>query len=202
MPMVRGGFGTVVADPPWPYDTTVKGVPAMQKPISEVQRGDKGVSDFTYPVMSVEEITELPVRTVAGPNAHLYLWVTNAFMREGFDIMDAWGFKFKTVLTWGKVKKGKTLEPSMKTGWWYRGATEHCLFGVRGKVQKPTAAIPTLLLHERIQRHSEKPETFLTDMVEKVSPGPYLEMFSRRERDGWYSWGNQVGELNNDEGDE
>jgi N6-adenosine-specific RNA methylase IME4 len=96
------------------------------------------------------------------------------------------------MITWGKVKKGrKEFEPSMKTGYWYRSATEHVLFAVRGKLRLQVAeGIPTLFLHERLQ-HSVKPDAF-QDLVEKVSPGPFLEMFARRVRPGWSVFGNQV----------
>ena len=111
-------------------------------------------------------------------------------------LMKEWGFTFKTVITWVKVKKSDPDTPSMKTGHWYRGATEHVLFGVRGKTPKPTVALPTAFIEPRINQHSRKPERYITEYVEPISPGPYLEMFSRTDREGWTTWGNQTGLFN------
>ena len=194
-------YGTITADPPWPYDTTRSGRSAMQKPLDgpgKLHKSDGteslGVHDFTYPIMEISEICALPVSDWAEPDAHLWLWTTNAFMREAYQVVDAWGFTPKTILTWGKVKKDDPTCPSMKVGHYLRGATEHAILAVRGKTPKPVKAVPTLLLTPRIQRHSQKPDEFY-DVVESVSPGPYLEMFSRKSHDGWDAWGNQTGTL-------
>lgn len=122
-------------------------------------------------------------------DAHLYLWTTNAFLVEAHEIARAWGFRPITVCTWGKVQPdGK---PSMKTGHYFRGATEHVVFAVRGSLPlKTTRAIPTLWLWPRLG-HSVKPDAFF-DLVEECSPGPYLEMFSRRARLGWSTWGDEA----------
>jgi len=127
-------------------------------------------------------------------DSHLYLWTTNAFMVEAHELAAAWGFKQKTVLTWGKVKADGT--PSMKTGYYFRGATEHCLFCVRGSLRLAVDARPTLYLSERLP-HSVKPEWFY-ELVEECSPAPRLELFARPrsplfpKRDGWDVWGNEV----------
>jgi N6-adenosine-specific RNA methylase IME4 len=142
--------------------------------------------------MSVQDLCKLSVAAVVAPAAHLYLWTTNSFLVEAHEVARAWGFVPKTLITWGKIKKGqKDFEPSMKTGYWYRSATEHVLFAVRGKLRlQVSEGLPTLFLHERLP-HSVKPESF-QDLVEKASPGPYLEMFARRPRPGWSVFGNQV----------
>lgn len=193
LPQSEDGWGTIVADPPWPYDTRVNGSRALPaQSVKDGTRLQRPVSDWTYDPMPMSEIAGLPVKTIAAKNAHLYLWVTNSFMREGFEVMSEWGFKFTTILTWVKVKRETPLVPSMKSGYWYRGATEHVLFGTRGSCPKPSLALPTAYIYPRINRHSEKPEPFYTDYVEKVSPAPRLEMFARTRRDGWTSWGNQL----------
>lgn len=186
------GWRTIVADPPWPYDTTVKGTVALQKPKKEIERGDRHVSDFTYPVMPLEEICALPVKEMVAKNAHLYLWVTNSFMEQGYEVARSWGFKPNTIITWVKTRHDDPATPSMKAGYWFRGATEHVLFCTRGSCPKPAIAIPTAFLHPRIARHSEKPERFYTEVVERISPAPRLEMFARTQRRGWRSWGNQL----------
>ena len=185
-------FVTVVADPPWPYDSP-------RAVVGNGGRGGEGAEKIIqastadhYDAMSVASISALPVAEAAASDAHLYLWTTNSFLVEAHAVARAWGFIPKTIITWGKIKKDtKTFEPSMKTGYWYRSATEHVLFAVRGKLRLQVAeGLPTLFLHERLP-HSVKPEAF-QDLVEKASPGPYLEMFARRARPGWSLFGNQA----------
>jgi N6-adenosine-specific RNA methylase IME4 len=131
----------------------------------------------------------MPVADLAESDAHLYLWTTNAFMEEAHHLARAWGFSVKTICTWGKVHHCNHLRPSMKTGFYYRGATEHWLFCVRGSLRL-NGTWPTLFLWPRIGAHSQKPEAFY-DLVEQASPGPYVELFSRRHRMGWDVWGDE-----------
>lgn len=132
----------------------------------------------------------LALRPPAANNSHLYLWTTNAFMVEAHDLARAWGFAPKTIITWVKVKNDEKT-PSMKTGYYYRGATEHVVFAVRGSLRlQTTEAHSTAFLYPRLA-HSVKPIPFYS-MVEKCSPGPYLEMFARQRRRGWMAWGNEV----------
>lgn len=141
--------------------------------------------------MSNEELAALPVAEWAADNAHLYMWVTNPKLygdrRGGLtpcDVMEAWGFKYQTTLTW--LKKG-----ALGMGFYFRGETEHVLFGTRGKAPIPTDRRERNWFEAAKTGHSVKPDSFL-DMVERVSPGPYLEMFARRARLGdWSYWGNE-----------
>jgi N6-adenosine-specific RNA methylase IME4 len=127
----------------------------------------------------------------AADNAHLYLWTTNAFMDEAYDVARAWGFTPKTIGTWVKTHQGDTSRVSMKTGYYFRGATEHFLFCVRGSLPLQTKeALPTAYLWHRLP-HSQKPDAFY-DLVEIASPGPYLELFARRNRLGWDTWGDEA----------
>ena len=171
---------TIVADPPWRYqkDTSMGSKPRA--------------AEAHYRTMGIREIAALPVSELVADDAHLYLWVTVPRLygdRDDrsftpVDVMEAWGFEFKTMLTW--VKSGS---PGM--GWYFRGQTEHVLFGVRGHAPiPPEVRIPNYLIAPR-QGHSGKPEAFL-DLVEQVSPGPYLELFSRRQRFGWSTWGDEA----------
>lgn len=179
-------YGTICADPPWPYDTrgpscTKEARPnSYGTPLSLISSSDR------YGHMSIEEICDL--KPEAEKEAHLYLWVTNSFMQEGFQVVKAWGFDFKTILTWVKVKPDGT--PSMKAGYYYRGATEHVLFATRGNLRLSGPPHPTVWLSPRLP-HSVKPDCFYRT-VEEQSPAPYLEMFARRARPHWYAWGNQV----------
>jgi N6-adenosine-specific RNA methylase IME4 len=138
--------------------------------------------------MSMDELMSLEIP--ADDNAHLYLWTTNAFMVEAHELAEAWGFRQVTICTWTKTHQKDPSKVSMKTGYYYRGATEHFLFCVRGSLKlQTTEALPTGYLWPRTP-HSVKPEAFY-DLVEKASPGPYLELFARRNRLGWATWGDQ-----------
>ena len=160
-----GTFSTVVIDPPWRYENVAT----------------RGAAEDHYPTMTLDELAELEIP--AAPDAHLYLWVTNGFIREGFDLLDAWGFTYKTCLTWTK--------PSIGMGNWFRNSTEHVLFGVRGRLPTRRNDVPTHFEAPRT-RHSAKPERFY-DLVESCSPGPWFEMFARRRRLGdWSYWGNEA----------
>ena len=178
-------YRTIVADPPWPYDSYKSGLFA-RTPKTNGQPSRK-TQDTGYPLMSLPELNAL--QPPAEDNAHLYLWTTNAFMDEAYDVCRAWGFAPKTICTYGKVQADGS--PSMKTGYYFRGATEHVLFGVRGSLPlQVSEGIPTLWLWPRLP-HSVKPDAFF-DLVEYVSPGPYLELFARRQRLGWDTWGDEA----------
>lgn len=181
-------YRTIVADPPWAFDggDALPFAPGLKK--DGTQQASVGPRD-SYGRMTIEEIAAL--RPPVEDNAHLYLWTVNAFMVEAHEIAEAWGFKPKTILTWTKTHQDNPARVSMKTGYYFRGATEHCLFAVRGSLRlQASEGLPTGYLWPRLP-HSVKPDAFY-DLVEKASPGPYLELFSRRARLGdWHYWGNQ-----------
>jgi N6-adenosine-specific RNA methylase IME4 len=188
-------YPTIVADPPWKYDSDTQGAdgPRSGAIVRTVKRDGSlanGVRDHTYDRLSVAEIAALPIGEMAEKNAHLYLWTTNQFMVEAHDIARAWGFKPKTICTWVKTHQKDRDRVSMKTGYYFRGATEHFLFCVRGSLRlQVSEGLPTAYLWPRLP-HSVKPEAFY-DLVEKASPGPFLELFARRNRLGWHTWGNE-----------
>jgi len=136
------------------------------------------------PSMSLEKIRSLGVKSIAHDDCILWLWTTNAHILHSFEIVEAWGFIYKTMLTWAKQKMG--------TGDWLRGKTEHCLMCVRGK---PTVTLTnqTTLLSANAGKHSEKPEEFYK-FVEDLCPGSKAELFSRKKRKGWHQHGNEVHE--------
>lgn len=186
-------YKTILADPPWPY----------RHPKAVVGNGGRGSQAGNaaniiqanvhqhYSTMSMSDLKSLPIENLSDDNAHLYLWTTNAFMVEAHELARCWGFQPKTILTWTKTKLDKPYEPSMKTGYWYRSSTEHVVFAVRGKLRlKTTKGVPTAFLHKRLP-HSVKPDVFY-ESIEANSPGPYLELFARRKREGWDCWGNEV----------
>jgi N6-adenosine-specific RNA methylase IME4 len=182
-------FKTIVADPPWPYKTpgqigaSLEHRPNRDKTLGAGNAGSKS----RYGAMSIEDMCALAVPSEE--NAHLYLWFTNTFAVEAHTIAKAWGFRPMTILTYVKMKPDGS--PSMKMGYYFRGATEHVLFAVKGSLRLQTReAMPTAFLWPRLP-HSVKPEAFYA-LVEKASPPDYLEMFARKTRLGWTSWGNQV----------
>lgn len=157
-------FPTIVIDPPWRYGNTIT----------------RGAAEDHYPTMSMDELEALELPST--DDAHLYLWVTNGFLREAFDLIDAWGFTYKACLTWCK--------PQIGMGNYFRNSTEHVYFALKGSLPTEANNIPTWFVADRT-RHSAKPESFY-DIVEKSSPGPWLEMFARRRRLGWHTWGNEA----------
>lgn len=137
--------------------------------------------------MEIADLCALQVPSAT--DAHLYLWFTNTFAVEAHQIAEAWGFRPMTILTWVKTRVADGL-PSMKMGYYFRGATEHVLFAVKGSLRLQTReALPTAYLWPRLP-HSVKPDAFYT-LVERASPGPYLELFARKNRAGWAAWGNE-----------
>lgn len=179
-------FKTIVADPPWPYND-VKGLGNANPKYWHTVDGNVG-SAPRYGAVSICDLKKLPVASITEEDAHLYLWTTNSFLVEAHELAVAWGFSPKTLLTWGKIKSDETV--SMKAGYYFRGATEHVLFAVRGKLKLKGPCRPTLWLSPRLP-HSVKPDWFYA-LVEEQSPEPRLEMFCRRPREGWSVWGDQV----------
>lgn len=172
-------FGTILADPPWRFaNRTGKMAPEHQR----LAR---------YPTMTLSEIVELPVQRLALPQSHLYLWVPNALIREGLQVMEHWGFEYKTNLVWYKVRKDGGPD-GRGVGFYFRNVTELVLFGVRGGLRTDSPGrTQTNIIVSRKREHSRKPDEQYK-IIESCSPGPYLEMFARQPRDGWTSWGNEV----------
>lgn len=168
LPQPEGPFDVLVADPPWQYD---------KRDGDATSRGH-----LDYPSMTVDEICAAAPRSLAGADALLWLWTTNAHILEAGRVLDAWGFEHKTVLTWDKGRMG--------LGDWLRGQTEHCILAVRGRPVFVGGTFTTLLRGE-VREHSRKPESFY-ELVEATSPGTKLELFSRAARPGWAAWGAEV----------
>ncbi len=160
-------YSAIIIDPPWDW-------------------GDEGDSDQygrarpTYATMSIDEVAALPVGELAADNAHLYLWITNRSLPKGFALLERWGFRYVTMLTW--------VKPSFGMGNYFRGSTEHVLFGVRGSLGLLRSNVGTHFVADRPGPHSAKPDAFYS-IVESCSPGPWLEMFARKQRAGWVAWG-------------
>ena len=175
---VRGPFATIYADPPWRLQNrTGKMAPEHQRLLR-------------YPTMTLEEILELPVNRLAASEAHLYLWVPNALVSEGLEVMKRWGFTYKTNLVWYKTRKDGGPD-GRGVGFYFRNVTELILFGVRGSMRTLRPGRTQVnLITTRKREHSRKPDE-LYALIEACSPGPYLELFARHRREGWVQWGNE-----------
>ncbi len=176
---IVGKFGTILADPPWQFTNQTGKIAPENKKLKR------------YKTIDLEEIKSLPVERVASKRSHLYLWVPNALLKEGLEVMEAWGFKYKTNIIWNKVRKDG--EPDGRgVGFYFRNTTEIVLFGTRGTKVRTLKSGRTQvnMIRTKKREHSRKPDE-LYKIIEKCSWGPYLELFARGTRKKWTSWGNQ-----------
>lgn len=180
---VEGRFSTIIADPPWRFQNATGKVAPEHRRL------------LRYPTMELHEIMELPVSRLASAQSHLYLWVPNALLMEGLQVMKSWGFTYKSNLVWMKIRKDGGPD-GRGVGFYFRNVTELVLFGVRGSMRtlKP-GRTQVNVLATRKREHSRKPDE-IYDIVESCSPGPYLELFARFARPGWCQWGNEDVESN------
>jgi len=173
-------FATVLADPPWQFQNKTGKIAPEHKRLSR------------YGTMKLPDIKSLPISSLCSSTAHLYLWVPNALLPDGLDVMKAWGFTYKSNLVWHKVRKDSGSD-GRGVGFYFRNVTEMLLFGVRGKNARtlPPGRRQVNLFSSRKREHSRKPDEQY-GIIESCSPGPYLELFARGTRAGWVSWGNQA----------
>ncbi len=181
LPRVVGGFSTVLADPPWRFSNRTG------KVAPEHRRLDR------YSTMSLEAIKDLPVSDVAAKNAHLYLWVPNALLPDGLDVMSAWGFRYVSNIIWAKRRKDGGPD-GRGVGFYFRNVTEILLFGVKGSMRTLAPGRSQVnMIETRKREHSRKPDEQY-DLIESCSPGPYLELFARHPRPKWTLWGDESAE--------
>lgn len=175
------GYGTILADPPWRFNNRSGKMAPEHKRLNR------------YSTLSLEQIKSIPVSSVAAADSHLYLWVPNALLPEGLQVMEAWGYSYKTNLIWHKIRKDGGPD-GRGVGFYFRNTTEIILFGVRGSLRtlRPGRSQVNIIL-SRKREHSRKPDEQY-DIIEQCSPGPYLELFARGSREGWNQWGNEAEE--------
>jgi N6-adenosine-specific RNA methylase IME4 len=173
-------FACILADPPWRFSNRTGKVAPEHRRLSR------------YGTMTLQEIMALPVAAVAAPTAHLYLWTPNALLPESLQVLQAWGFTYKSNLVWHKVRKDGGSD-GRGVGFYFRNVTELLLFGVRGKNARTLAPGRTQVnyMATRKREHSRKPDEQY-DVIESCSAGPYLELFARGVRPDWASWGEQA----------
>lgn len=158
-------YGCLLIDPPWDI----------------YQKGGRG-AERHYPLMSLREIKEMPIANIAADNSHCWIWVTNSTLRDGYDVLEAYGFTPRSPLTWIKTRLG--------LGVYLRNMTEHLILGTRGNAPVNFKGQPTWTFAP-VQDHSHKPEEQYA-IIERISSGPYLELFARRRQPGWDAWGNEM----------
>jgi N6-adenosine-specific RNA methylase IME4 len=172
-------FGTILADPPWQFSNRTGKVAPEHRRL------------LRYPTMTLAAISDLPVANISLPQSHLYLWVPNALLFEGLNVMQRWGFSYKTNLVWYKIRKDGGPD-GRGVGFYFRNVTELVLFGTRGSLRTAQPGRRQVnVLSTRKREHSRKPDE-LYNIIERCSPGPYLELFARHTRSGWQQWGNQL----------
>ncbi len=195
LPTRPGGFGVICADPPWyfrAYTTVVSDRDAQRH----------------YPVMGLAQIIAMPVKEIAAPNAHLFLWATGPCLRQAFDVIDAWGFRYSGVaFTWVKLKRSyqasqlrvlPTAEADLHVGLGFttRKNAEFCLLARRGSAKRVAKDVREIILSP-VREHSRKPDEFY-GRVERYCAGPYLELFGRQSRPGWTTWGLEATKFDTD----
>lgn len=184
-PLPRGPFDVLLADPPWSYRNDRHG------PL-------QGCAAEQYQTLGLRELRALPIPEIAAPASVLLMWCTWPKLTEGMQLMKDWGFSYKTGLPW--VKTYADGRPVFGVGYWFRGATEPLLVGVKGKVPAPPRGSRIGLLGDMVLtaprgKHSKKPQDIYS-LAEEISNHlghRRIELFAREPRDGWTAWGNQVG---------
>lgn len=172
-------FKTILADPPWRFTNRSGKMAPEHRRLAR------------YSTMSMKEIMELPIAQLAAPKSHLYLWVPNALVPEGLEVMKRWGFNYKSNMIWYKIRKDGGPD-GRGVGFYFRNVTEVILFGVRGSMRTQAPGRRQVnIISTRKREHSRKPDE-LYKIIEDCSPGPHLELFARAKREGWHQWGNEV----------
>jgi len=168
---MSGGYRTILADPPWKYDNKRTG--------GNLTSG----SAQKYSTLTLEQIKAMPIQDFAHPQSCLLLWITAPLLPEGLSVMEAWGYKYKAIVTWEKLGR-------LGMGFWFRCQTEFCLIGA-SKGMKPLRIQKKNIFQARPGEHSQKPEEFF-GLIEAAAPSPRIELFARIRREGWDSWGDEL----------
>ncbi|WP_298297592.1 MT-A70 family methyltransferase [uncultured Litoreibacter sp.] len=173
-------FATIMADPPWRFTNRTGKVAPEHKRLAR------------YPTMDLQDICDLPVSDCLEDTAHCYLWVPNALLPDGLNVLSSWGFQYKSNIIWHKIRKDGGSD-GRGVGFYFRNVTEILLFGVKGKNARTLQPGRTQvnLFGTRKREHSRKPDEQY-EIIESCSWGPYLELFGRGKRENWTVWGNQA----------
>jgi N6-adenosine-specific RNA methylase IME4 len=172
-------YNVIYADPPWEMGKMGKGKDTRPGRVYKVGEA----VPVPYPTMKIEEILNLPVPSISGEEAHLWLWATNKILHDAFHVMEKWGFKYLNILTYNKPAG---------VGPWFVNTTQHLLFGYKGGLKMGDGRYSLTSQYYTPVKHSKKPvKTY--ELIESISPySERIELFARNKRDGWDSWGNEV----------
>jgi N6-adenosine-specific RNA methylase IME4 len=174
---IKKKYNVIYADPPWSFKTYS-------------DKGKDRSPENHYSTMNFKDICNLPVNNIANDNSVLLMWITDPLLDKAFKVIDAWGFKYKTVgFTWAKTNR-KKLGFFTGLGYWTRGNPEMCLLATKGKPKRISKSVPQLVVEQR-REHSRKPD-IMYNHIENLLDGPYIELFARTKRKGWDCWGNQT----------
>lgn len=170
-------YSIIYADPPWSYKA--------KNPACKIEKQPKTCSvDYYYNTMSLKDIKELPIKNICEDECILFLWTTTPMIQEGFEVMKAWGFKYKTMITWEKTNNDCM-------GYWFRVCTEHLLIGIKGKV-KSFRSMERTCYHSKRGKHSKKPDYFRELIVKTIGNLNRIELFARQKYEGWDYFGNEL----------
>lgn len=175
-------YNTIYADPPWQFQNRTGKVAPENKKL------------MRYHTMSLDDIKAMPISEIADEKAHLYLWVPNALLPEGLQVMESWGFEYKTNIVWEKVRKDGGPD-GRGVGFYFRNVTEILLFGIKKKSSPNRTLAPARsqvnIIRTMKREHSRKPDEIIP-IIEACSQAPRIELFARGIRDGWEMWGDQA----------
>ena len=170
-------YNVIYADPPWYFKSYSK-------------KGEGRNPNQHYDCMNLDDIKNMKVGDIANDNSVLLMWVVDPLLDKAFEVINAWGFKYKTVgFTWTKTNK-KSMGFFTGLGYWTRSNPEMCLLATKGKPKRISKSVPQLVVEQR-REHSRKPD-IMYNHIENLLDGPYIELFARTKRPGWDSWGNEI----------
>jgi N6-adenosine-specific RNA methylase IME4 len=178
IPLPNKKYNIIYADPAWNFKTYS-------------DKGKDRSPDKHYPVMSIQNIKNLPIQDIADDDCILFMWVTFPLLKQGFEVIDAWGFTYKTVaFNW--VKKNKKSDSWFwGLGYWTRANAELCLLATTGSIKRQSVSVHQII-DTRIEKHSKKPDIVRDKIIELVGDLPRIELFARETSEGWDSWGNEI----------
>jgi site-specific DNA-methyltransferase (adenine-specific) len=179
LPAVVGSskkYSVIYADPAWKYNN-------QSPPCLPEKQPDTCKIEYYYPTMTIQEIKDLKVKEMCEKDCVLFLWATTPAIQEALEVVKAWGFKYKTMVTWEKENRDCM-------GYWFRVCTEHLIVAVKGNV-KAFRDMERTCYHEKRGKHSKKPDHFY-ETIERVTTGNRIELFARQKREGWDIWGNEL----------
>ncbi len=174
-------YQIIYADPPWSYNDKRNKHPRMC-----------GGALSHYETMSLNKIKALPLASITADTAVLFLWVTFPLLKEGLEVLESWGFKYKTLgFSWVKTNK-KNGKPFFGIGYYAKSNCEVCLMAIKGKTTKPTSNKVSSVIIAPRREHSRKPDEARERIVELFGDLPRIELFARQQTPGWDVWGNEV----------